>query len=210
MASARRIAGGRALISALALPMLVLPGAARADAVGRWGNEIARASARFGIPQDWIRRVMRIESGGETVLRGTPIVSRAGAIGLMQLMPGTWRDMRALLGLGSDPQDPSDNILAGTAYLKLMYDRFGYPGLFAAYNAGPVRYAAAVSGARALPRETRDYLAAIAPAKHTTIAAASPSPREIFALKPEVRRAADAQPSLPPSSGLFVALGDDR
>ena len=96
---------------------------------------------------------MRVESGGRTTLEGRPIVSSAGAMGLMQLMPGTWRDMRAVLGLGPDPHDPHDNILAGTAYLRLMYDRFGYPGLFAAYNAGPARYAAYfATGRRSRPR----------------------------------------------------------
>ena len=54
------------------------------------------------------------------MLGGRPIVSRAGAIGLMQLMPGTWRDMQKMLGLGDDPNDPHDNILAGAAYLRLM------------------------------------------------------------------------------------------
>jgi hypothetical protein len=104
---------------------------------------------------------MRAESGGRENAGGRPIVSRAGAMGLMQLMPGTWREMRSLLGIGPDPYDPRDNILAGAAYLRLMYDRFGYPGLFAAYNAGPARYAAALSGARQLPVETRFYVAQI-------------------------------------------------
>lgn len=104
---------------------------------------------------------MEAESGGEPALDGRPIVSRAGAIGLMQLMPDTWSDMRLLLGLGNDPTDPRDNILAGTAYLRLMYDRFGYPGLFAAYNAGPARYAAFLRGEAHLPPETRTYLAKV-------------------------------------------------
>ena len=60
-------------------------------------------------------------------------------MGLMQLMPGTWSEMRLMLGLGGDPFEPHDNIMAGTAYLRMVYDRFGYPGLFAAYNAGPGR-----------------------------------------------------------------------
>ncbi|HTE80213.1 MAG TPA: lytic transglycosylase domain-containing protein, partial [Reyranella sp.] len=80
----------------------------------------------------------------------------------MQLMPGTWAEMRAKLSLGDDPNDPRENILAGTAYLRLMYDRFGYPGLFAAYNAGPGRYADHLRSARALPGETRAYLAKVA------------------------------------------------
>ena len=135
---------------------------AHADAVERWRSYIDKASIRSGIPAAWIERVMRAESAGHTTLNGRPIVSRAGAMGLMQLMPGTWLEMRAALGLGADPHDPHDNIVAGAAYLRLMYDRFGYPGLFAAYNAGPARYAAFVTKRRALPQETRLYLASVA------------------------------------------------
>lgn len=96
------------------------------------------------------------------MLGGRPIVSRAGAMGLMQLMPDTWREMRAALSLGSDPFDPHDNILAGTAYLRLTWERFGYPGMFAAYNAGPARYGAYLAGRGTLPGETRAYLATVA------------------------------------------------
>src|SRR3546814_6927212 len=71
-------------------------------------------------------------------------------------------DMRARLGLGNDPHAPRDNILAGTYYLRLMYDCFGYPGLFGAYNAGPARYAAFVRTGRALPAETRAYVRQLA------------------------------------------------
>lgn len=148
---------------ALAVALLVATPAAadppRTDPVSRWRAEIAEASARFGVPAAWIERVMRAESGGQTMLGGRPITSHAGAMGLMQLMPATWTAMRAALGLGGNPHDPHDNILAGTAYLRAMYDRFGYPGLFAAYNAGPGRYAAHLASGRALPAETRAYLA---------------------------------------------------
>lgn len=130
--------------------------------VARWRVHVEEASVRFGIPVSWIERVMMAESGGRLELGGRPIVSRAGALGLMQLMPGTWADMRARLGLGPDPHDPRDNILAGTLYLRLMYDRFSYPGLFGAYNAGPARYAAWIRGRRVLPAETRAYLARVA------------------------------------------------
>ncbi|WP_362988543.1 lytic transglycosylase domain-containing protein [uncultured Sphingopyxis sp.] len=135
---------------------------ASAQSVERWRPHIEEASARFGIPAEWIQRVMLAESGGRTMLRGKPIVSRAGAMGLMQLMPGTWADMRARLDLGFDPHAPRDNILAGTLYLRLMYDRFGYPGLFGAYNAGPARYAAWLAGRSSLPGETRSYLSSTA------------------------------------------------
>lgn len=141
----------------LAVALFVATPAA-AHPLDRWRVEIAEASARFGVPVAWIERVMRAESGGQTMLGGRPITSRAGAMGLMQLMPATWTAMRAAHGLGRNPHDPRDNILAGTAYLRAMYDRFGYPGLFAAYNAGPGRYAAHLASGRALPAETRAYL----------------------------------------------------
>ena len=145
---------------ALTVALLVATPAA-ADPVDRWRAEIAEASARFGVPVAWIERVMRAESGGHTMLGGRPITSRAGAMGLMQLMPATWAAMRAAHDLGGNPHDPHDNILAGTAYLRAMFDRFGYPGLFAAYNAGPGRYAAHIATGRALPTETRAYLAQV-------------------------------------------------
>ncbi|MGY6634945.1 MAG: lytic transglycosylase domain-containing protein [Alkalilacustris sp.] len=119
---------------------------------------IAEAAQRFGLPPHWIRAVIAVESAGHP-----RAVSRAGAMGLMQVMPGTWAELRAALGLGSDPFDPRDNILAGTAYLRAMYDRFGSPGFLAAYNAGPGRYAEHLATGRPLPRETRDYVSALAP-----------------------------------------------
>src|SRR3546814_584620 len=96
---------------------------AKADEFERWRPMIEEASTRFGIPTSWIERVMRAESRGLTMLNGRPIRSRAGAMGLMQLMPATWADMRARLGLGRNPDDPRDNILAATFFLRLMYDR---------------------------------------------------------------------------------------
>lgn len=122
---------------------------------------IEEASTRFGIPTSWIERVIWAESRGWTTLNGRPIRSRAGAIGLMQLMPATWADMRARLALGTDPDDPRDNILAGTFFLRLMFDRFGYPGAFGAYNAGPGAYAAWLAGNRPLPGETAAYLGTV-------------------------------------------------
>jgi hypothetical protein len=135
---------------------------AGAENVGRWHAEMIEASTRFGVPLAWIERVMQAESRGRSTLNGRPITSPAGAMGLMQLMPATWAELRARLGLGSDPYAPRDNILAGTAYLRDMYERFGYPGMFAAYNAGPARYAASLATGRPLPGETRAYLAQVA------------------------------------------------
>jgi len=132
-----------------------LPAHARLE---RWRAMIGEASQRFAVPPQWITRVMIAESAGLTHRGGAPIRSRKGAIGLMQLMPGTWREIRAKLDLGDDPDQPRDNILAGTYYLRTLYDRFGYPGLFAAYNAGPARYERYLAGTP-LPAETRAYLA---------------------------------------------------
>lgn len=119
---------------------------------------VAEASQRFGIPAHWIYAVIRIESAGRT-----RAVSSAGAMGLMQLMPGTWARQRARYGLGADPFDPRDNILAGTSYLREMHDLYGVPGFLAAYNAGPGRYEDWRAGRRSLPLETRHYLARLAP-----------------------------------------------
>ena len=187
---------------ALAVALLVATPAA-ADPVDRWRAEIAEASARFAVPVAWIERVMRAESGGHTMLGGRPITSRAGAMGLMQLMPATWAAMRAAHGLGGNPHDPHDNILAGTAYLRAMYDRFGYPGLFAAYNAGPGRYAAHLATGRALPAETRAYLAQVSgtPSVSSPSLSQQPPPALFVALRtssepdaPSPSRAPDEPP----------------
>ncbi len=123
-------------------------------------THVAEASHRFGIPASWIWAVMRRESAGRIRAR-----SHAGAMGLMQVMPGTWATLRARYALGSDPYDPRDNILAGTAYLREMHDRYGSViAMLAAYNAGPGRYDSYLSHGRRLPLETVRYVAAIAPA----------------------------------------------
>lgn len=201
---------GAALKGLVAASALLWPVCASAapDPIDRWAAEIADAASRFAVPEAWIRQVMRVESSGRTQLGGQPIVSRAGAMGLMQLMPGTWWEMRSALGLGPDPHDPADNILAGTAYLRLMYERFGYPGLFAAYNAGPARYSAYLSGRRRLPAETRAYVATVARAGRR----APDLPRQVstavFALAKTARPSvAPAAPLSPRSGGLFVPLG---
>ena len=150
-----------ALMGAALLAGALVSVPAQASPVDRWRALIERASVRFGIPARWIEQVMMAESGGLPVLDGKPIRSRAGAIGLMQLMPATWAAMRARFKLGENPDDPADNILAGAGFLRLMYDRFGYPGLFAAYNAGPGLYTRSLTGGSPLPAETRAYLASV-------------------------------------------------
>jgi len=143
-------------------------------AIAQWQPFIAEASSRFGVPEPWVRAVMGAESGGHTTLDGQPITSPMGAMGLMQVMPDTYRDMRQRLGLGVDPFDPHDNILAGTAFLKAMYDRYGYPGFFAAYNAGPQRFDDYLLHGISLPDETLHYLSTIAPGLHQAVEAMHP------------------------------------
>lgn len=137
-------------------PVRALPG-------DPYAGHIAEASRRFGIPATWIRAVMRAESAGDT-----QAVSHAGAIGLMQVMPATWADLRVRHRLGADPYDPRDNILAGTAYLRELHDRYGSViAMLAAYNAGPGRYEASLAG-RPLPAETRAYLTNLTPMVDST------------------------------------------
>jgi soluble lytic murein transglycosylase-like protein len=137
-------------------------GAADAPAAPPVGRSIATivaaAAQRFAIPQTWIYAVMRAESAGDP-----RAVSAAGAMGLMQIMPRTWADLRGRYGLGPDPFDVRDNVTAGAAWLRQLYDRYGSPGFLAAYNAGPARYEASLAAGRALPAETRAYVAELAP-----------------------------------------------
>ena len=120
-----------------------------------YAGHVADAARRFGIPEAWIWAVMRVESRGNS-----RAVSRAGAMGLMQIMPATWGTLRARYGLGTDPFDVRDNIMAGAAYLREMHDRYGNASaMLAAYNAGPGRYDDYVSRGRPLPAETVGYLA---------------------------------------------------
>ncbi|WP_400766930.1 lytic transglycosylase domain-containing protein [Methylosinus sporium] len=119
---------------------------------------VTEAARRFGIPAAWIRAVMKIESRAQ---KGA--VSPKGAMGLMQIMPDTWTELRSRYALAGDPFDPRDNILAGAAYLRELHDRYGSPAFLAAYNAGPRRYEDYRDGHRSLPSETAAYVAALAP-----------------------------------------------
>ncbi|TKT83025.1 lytic transglycosylase domain-containing protein [Aquamicrobium sp. LC103] len=130
----------------------------RHDDADPWAASIAEASRRFDIPERWIRAVMGAESNGDT-----RAVSSKGARGLMQIMPATWDELRARHRLGGDPFDPQDNIVAGTAYLSEMRERYGMPGALAAYNAGPARYEEHKLLGVPLPAETIAYLDKLAP-----------------------------------------------
>ena len=162
-----RIALRRAALLLLSGLILAAPGASPASAQEApaerpsrndpYGAFIAEAAQRFGVPEAWIRAVMRVESAGDV-----RAISSAGAMGLMQVMPATWAELRVRHRLDGNPYDPRDNILAGAAYLREMHDRYGSPGFLAAYNAGPGRYEEYLAG-RPLPAETRAYIAALAP-----------------------------------------------
>lgn len=191
---------------------------------------IAEAARRFGVPVSWIRAVMAAESAGDA-----RAVSRKGAMGLMQIMPDTWSELRARYGLGRDPFDPRDNILAGAAYLREMDVRYGSLGFLAAYNAGPQRYDEYLAGVRALPAETRAYVAMLAPLvgvealeSTTSISVTDPlawTRSPLFVIRANgsanagpsqeerarsdnatTTRVRDATSLSPHSSGLFVAL----
>ncbi len=190
---------------------------------------VDEAATRFGIPPAWIRAVMRAESFGDA--RAT---SPKGAIGLMQIMPETWAELRRRYHLGADPYDVHDNIVAGAAYLRELHDRYGIPGFLAAYNAGPARWEDHLATGRPLPMETRAYLARLAPVvsggevddatllatvvRSWTEASLFPSPSRPpsnngkYAVEPPTgsasgdRRVADWTGLVPSSNGLFVAL----
>lgn len=182
----------------------------------RWAEHVAEAAHRFAIPERWIRAVMTAESDHDP-----HAISPKGAIGLMQIMPATWSELRTRHGLGNDPYDPRENILASAAYLAELYDRFGSPGFLAAYNAGPGRYEQHLATGDPLPAETRAYVAKIMPmigadaavALHTTDRPAntewSAAPLFIGRLTPPsgYKQAADDHRSVrPPSESMITDL----
>jgi hypothetical protein len=139
------------------------------------------ASKRFDVPQAWIRAVIQIESGGRTMLaENLPMTSSQGAMGLMQLMPETYDEMRRAHRLGSDPYDPHDNIMAGAAYLQWLRGKYGYPAMFEAYNDGPGNLEARLIHGGLLPLETRNYVGTITGRLEGRSTAGSGSGKVIF------------------------------
>jgi hypothetical protein len=195
-----------------------------------YAAHIAEASQRFGVPEHWISAVLRAESAGDV-----RAVSAAGAIGLMQVMLGTWAGLRNRHGLGRDPYQPHDNILAGTAYMREMWDRYGnVAAMLAAYNAGPARYDEYRTTGKDLPAKTRAYVAALLPvlggaaAPDAAVRRAAPTPdwrdAPLFVVRPNDSATAAAPPSgdtratvpvrerrnaEPRFGGMFVARAGD-
>jgi len=120
-----------------------------AQAAAKTTDQIVREASKVqGVDSDFIRSVIHQESGGNT-----KAVSRAGARGLMQLMPGT----AAQLGV-ADSFSPEQNVNGGARYLRELLERYHGDAIkaLAAYNAGP----GAVDRYRGVPpyRETRLYV----------------------------------------------------
>lgn len=187
----------------------------RSALMARWEPAIQAASRKFNVPAQWIRAVMRQESGGRTVNPdNSPIVSTAGAMGVMQLMPGTYKEMAMQYGLGADPFDPHDNIYAGAAYLNWLHRKYGYPAMFAAYNDGPGNIDNHLHHGRPLPAETRSYIASIARTLKTRaaglakVALTQPDGLKV-AIDP--RQVTDVRPALPgiyaPEVHAVISMG---
>jgi len=206
-------------VMAQAMPVIMVP--EHASAANPVADVIAEAAQRFGIPAPWIQAVMTVESNGDP-----HALSPKGAMGLMQIMPATWADLRIRFDLGDDPFDPRANILAGAAVLREMHDRYGSPGFLAAYNAGPARYEEHLATGRPLPAETQRYVAMLAPM--IGHAQANPvdamfNPRAwttapLFLIRtertdpatPTSRRTVSISAMAPQSDGLFARFADVR
>jgi hypothetical protein len=221
MASSATVANG-ATATQVAVPSASLTTNAQNDP---FAKSVDEAAHRYGIPAAWIHAVMLVESGGNPIA-----VSPKGAMGLMQIMPKTWADLRTRYNLGVDPFDPHDNILAGAAYLRELYDRFGEEGFLAAYNAGPTGFENYLAGHRPSRDETTNYLAKLQrllPTLHiggrmnAVVSAIRWQQATLFPTQPTADTASSNSPSdhssttrsqspsfalTPQSSGMFVAI----
>ena len=114
----------------------------------RYDHLIRKASKLHGIDFELLKAVIRAESSFNP-----RAVSKAGALGLMQIMPFNLKRLKI-----KDPFNPWQNIMGGTAYLKYLLKRFSgnLPFALAGYNAGPLR----VEKHKGIPpiRETRNYV----------------------------------------------------
>lgn len=114
------------------------------DSLMKYDEIIQKYSRDTDLPVNYIKAIIMKESGGDP-----NAVSPKGAEGLMQIMPGTQKD----LGV-TDPFDPEQSIRGGTEYLKPLYEEHGPIGAWGAYNMGPAGYRDALAGNRPIPQET--------------------------------------------------------
>jgi len=118
------------------------------DGSGKFDDIIRKAHNKHGVDFSLIKAVIKVESGFNP-----RAVSKKGARGLMQIMPGNYKSL-----LIKDPFNPSQNVMGGTLYLKRLLKRYEYklPLVLAAYNAGPD----AVDRYQRIPpyRETQNYV----------------------------------------------------
>jgi len=198
------------LLTAFDGEALAQSGSAAQPAISQTAHSFAgfinEASQRFAIAPNWIRSVQSIESSGDVHAR-----SPKGAMGLMQIMPATWAELRERYNLGNDPYDPHDNILAGTAYLRELLDRYGSPGVFAAYNVGPSRYEEHLAGGP-LPEETRAYVAKLTnllaidlPARWTSSSHSSKA-GTLFVRRPDLMKTRRQLLALVPPGDVMTAI----
>lgn len=145
------------------------------------------AAKEWNVDPDLLRAVATQESQGDPNAR-----SKAGAIGLMQIMPGTAKD----LGV-ANPRDPVQSIYGGAKYLSQLLDKYKNPErALAAYNAGPERVDAAIAGRGTLPAETQAYVPAVSAHYKALTSAAQPA----TAPPPAAGTATSATVSVPATS----------
>jgi soluble lytic murein transglycosylase-like protein len=203
-------------LAVLAIATFAAP-SARAGAAARDAGACAahapEAARRSGLPLGTVFGVMAAESAGNP-----RAVSPKGAMGCMQIMPATWTYLTNRYALGPDPFDARMNMIGGALYLAELAARYGFPGAYSAYNAGPGRYQRYVAGRAALPAETIAYAARIAGGTAPRVATAPP-PRwqeaSLFLIRPTAPAKRSAAPDSKASDvgslfgGLFPLAADD-
>ncbi|WP_415508705.1 lytic transglycosylase domain-containing protein [Acetobacter sp.] len=201
--TALSVAGLAALSACASQPVVRTPVAG--SSVNQWSIYIQEASNRFSIPQSWIRAVMQQESGGHQYIRGRKVRSVHGAVGLMQIKPATYYELAQRYSLGSDPYDPHDNIMAGSGYIRELYDRFGSPQFLAAYNCGPQCAENHRTRGTALPDYAKTYMAAIKPHLNDPVPAMLQPTQIAYAPAPAPPVKVVAETSVPASAPHYAA-----